>query len=404
MFALKEKNRRLICAFYVLLTLVACSGSQSDVPEGIPLGEILEQPDPRLKTTQLLAYFEGATGADLPEIEAAFDAARPKLDPVSCTLLAQWWVQFDPISAFNDGLDHVWMDRTLWAGAVFREWARIAPEAALARAMEIPQSAGQEWRRNIALALIRGWFDGGAEPGPLIDFIIQLPLGRPQKESLDVMLGRMIDDGNFDAATAFVEGLPDAGEGRLLKADAFRRLATVLTRSDPARGLAWLEKHGSGPFGKNMNVRVGRLWGRQQGQPAMEWALGLPVDQEGRERTIVETFRGWSAADPSGSQSWLEQQPWAPELEGVLKISIQREARQDPMAAIARAEKIEDAALRDEMLGMAGQIWINLDAEAANAWMAKANLSGAVERAIRQPLSGQPGIVRPMGGGPKAGS
>lgn len=397
MFVFNRKNRHLVGAFALLFAVLGCSQPETGIPEGVSLLDILDQPDPRLKARRLQAYFDGATGADLPEIEAAFDAARLKLDPVSCTLLAQWWVQFDPTSAFNDGLDHAWMDRTLWASAVFREWARIAPQAALDRAMEIPEGAGQEWRRNIALALIRGWFDGGAKPAPLMDFITLLPLGRPQKESLDIMLGRMIDAGSFDDAMTFVEGLSEAGEGRPLKADAYRRLATVLTRKDPARGVAWFEKHGSGPFGKNMAVRIGRVWGRSEGQPAIEWALALPADHEGRGRAIVEAYRGWSAADPSGSQSWFEAQPLTADLEGVLKLSIQREARQNPAAAIARAEKIEEATLRDQMLGFAGQIWINLDAEAANAWIENSKPSAEVERAIRDPLPGQPAIGRSMG-------
>lgn len=397
MFVLKGKCMRLFCVVLLLAIGMGCFQSERPIPSGASLDAILEQPDPKLRTQQFLAYLDRATGSDLPEIESAFNAARQKLDPVVCTLLAQWWVQFDPIGAFNDGLDLSYMDRMLWGGAVFQEWARIAPQAALDRALEIPESAGQEWRRTVALALVRGWMAGGADPALLLPFIQDLPLGRPQKESLDVLFGLMIYEGNFDEATALLEGMPEAGEGRALKGDAFRRMATVLTRKDPKRGLAWLEKHGSGPFGKNMAMRVASVWARNAGQPAVEWALRLPAETRNRDRIIQGAYRSWSAENPSGSQRWFEAQPFSADLQGILKLSILREARQNPAAAIARAEKIEDPGLRDEMLGVAGQIWINLDTEAANAWIAKANPSAAVEQAIRKPLPGQPAVGRPAG-------
>lgn len=393
-------KREYVLAFPALCVFViglGCTESDHPDPSGLQVESILEQSDPELRASQLLAYFAEATGADLPEIEAAFNGARPKLDPVVCTLFAQWWVQFDPVAAYNEGLDQAWTERTFWASAVFREWARIAPQAALTRAKEIPEAAGQEWRRTVALAVIRGWMAGGADPGPLLSFIQDLPFGRPQKESLDVLLGLMVHEGNFEEATSLLESMPEDGEARILKGDAFRRMASVLTRKDPAQGLAWYEEHASGPFGRNMAMRVGRVWARQAGQPAMEWTLSLPADTDNRERIIVEAYRAWSGEEPTQSQQWFEAQPYSPELRGILKLSIQREARQNPPAAIARAEQLEDDALRDEMLGIAGQIWINLDADAANAWIAKAKPSAEVEGAIRKPLPGKPAIGRPAG-------
>ncbi|MFK7898129.1 MAG: hypothetical protein AB8G23_20020 [Myxococcota bacterium] len=355
------------------------------------MAEILVEPDPHARTQALLNYFKGATGADLPEIEAAYSEARPFLDPVSVSLLAQWWVQFDPVAAYNDGLNAVWMERRLWASAVFREWARIAPEAALEMAMAIPKESGQEWRRTVSLALIRGWFDGGAEPAPLLDLIFRLPLGRPQKESLDILLVRLMEREDTAQAMAFVEGLPE-GPLRPLKLDAFKRMATVLTQEDPALGVAWVEKHGSGPFGKNLAIRVGRVWGRVGGAPALDWAMQLPADTPDRDRVLVEAFRGWSSNDAAGSLEWVKQQEATPAIAGVLKLSVQREAREDAKAAIDRASAVEDQALRNSLLAEAGRIWINLDREAAEAWIATAELPATTLSFIRKPLPGQPAI------------
>jgi hypothetical protein len=259
-------------------------------------------------------------------------------------------------------------------------------------AMGIPKTAGQEWRRTVSLAVIRGWFDGGAEPQPLTDLIFQLPLGRPQKESLDILLVRLMEQEDTEQAIAFVEGLPE-GPTRPLKLDAFKRMATVLTQKDPALGVAWVEKHGAGPFGKNLGIRVGRVWGRVAGEPALEWAMQLPADFPDRERILVESYRGWSSNDTDGSLVWLERQEVTPELADVFKLGIQREARKDPRAAIERASEIEDTDIRNALLGEAGKIWVGLDPEAANEWIAGAGLPPEIVAFIRTPLPGQPGVI-----------
>lgn len=388
-----EKEWKIIFSLLGLMTLMGVTGCDSttlDFPAGITIEKVLDEADPRVRAEGLLAYFESARGEDLSEIQLAYTEAYSRIDLVSATIFAQWWVQFDPVGAYNDGVEKAWIEPRLWASAVYREWARIAPEAAIRSAMTIPADSGQEWRRYIALAVVQGSFDGSiGDARPLLELILRLPFGRPQKESLDVLLVRLIEKHGTEYAASFVEDFPPE-LGKHLKADAFKRMATVLTQDDPALGVAWVEKHGSGPFGKNLAVRVGRMWGRTGGEPAVEWAKALPEDFQDRDRVLVQAFRGWSGRDQPASQAWLDRQPKTMEYAPLFKIEIEREARQNPAEAIARAEKIEDPALRSVLLAEAGHIWINLDRDAANAWLANAKLSSAAEAYIRKPLRGQP--------------
>lgn len=379
----------MIGLFLVGLLATSCFEPAAD-SGSLDLAEIMAIEAPRDRAARFNVYLEQATLADLPEITTSFRKNRLRLDPATATLFALWWTNQDPVSAYNDGLASRWLEGPVWASIVIREWARIAPEAALEGVREsIKREAGRDWERTLVLSLVAGWFDGeevGAEP--LIAFIGELTPGRPLKEGLDAVLKRMIKLRGSDQAIALVEGLPGHDEiGRnAFKRDAFLRLASQLTAKDVKRAVAWATQHADGPFGDGLLIRVGRRWGRIDGRRALEWAMSLPDSDKTKVAVMTETMRAWTGSDGAASVDWIDARPkpLSPELQPLLKLSVMAMASaKQPGQAMARVDRLDDGEFKQELVIAVGQIWRRVDAEGAEAWLAEAGLPPEVEREVR---------------------
>lgn len=389
--------RHFLHSVVLAICLVGCSVDSSLTAPDDTLGSILRVVEPRQRAVQLVDYFEAARTDELPAIKLAYEEARPFVDNLAGSVLALWWTNQDPIAAYEEGLAAAWIEPDVWAATVVREWARLAPEAALRKVREVNQAGGDEgWTRTLVLALVRGWFDGDRDPRPLIDLTRTLPIGRPQKEVLDVLFYRTMEKRGWPSVIEIVEGLPDSAD-RNFKRDAFKRLATVLAAEEPLLAVEWIGRHVDGPYGEHLQRRVGRRWAHDDGQAALTWAMSLP-EVEAKDAVVQEAFRGWNSADVDAAARWIDAQESVPRLEGPLRMSILgRAERRGPALAMARVEALPESAFRARLVEDVARIWLRKDAAAAEAWLARQELSSEAERAIRAP---QRNNMRPAFGVP----
>ena len=327
---------------------------------------------------------------DRPEITATYRDAWHAVDETSTVMLAIWWAQRDPVSAFNEGHTYIRTSQNLWSATVVRIWARSAPDEALQAiaASQMPSMA-TEWSRSLRLALVRGWFDGEADPMPLLDYIRTLPVGRPVKETLDAFLERLVDARGIEQAVEIVEGI-DAGDARGFRRDVFQRFATVLTTTDPQAAIDWASRHVETPAGELLYQRIARRWSRSDGPATLEWVMSWPDDPT-RSRALLANYRIFLSRDGEGAIAWLDARPEDDTaLRLLYRASVSYLARRgQPLEAIARAEAVEDAKRRENLLGTALGEWLATDQAAAERWIAERGPSEEVLREARKQQRGR---------------
>jgi hypothetical protein len=399
LFDISGRTIHSVWLFCIVIGTISCG--EPAVPEGPALEEIFAIEVPLDRVRALDRYLAGATLADLHEIEAAADAARPRIDHATGAVLALWWTGQDPHSAYGEGTLHYWLDGPTWAGIVAREWTRTDPDGALREMRNaLKTEGGANWQRTISLAVVRGWFDvPGREPGPLLDFIGNLAEGRIKKEALDLLITRSIATQSTGEAIAFVEGLPsfDLIGPSALKQDAFRRLATQLAARDPERALEWAERHSGSVFGEGLFLRVARRWARDDAPAAMAWAQSIPETAAAgpsRDPILRAIVRSWNSVDRQAAAEFLDARPLDAEWKPLFHMSVTWQAQAgDGEGALARIEaktRLEGAEYRDELVVAAARAWRKRDLEAAEAWLARAGLSAELVGAIRT-AAGRPG-------------
>lgn len=385
-----------VCLFFLCCASVSCLEQKPLGGTALPLVEIFAIEDPLDRARELDRALAGRTLEDLPEVVATADAARNRIDFATGSLLALWWVRQDPRSAYDEGLPHFWLEGPVWAEIVMREWSRTSPDEALDAARRaLASEGGPNWQRTLSLAVVRGWFDApGRALGPLLEFVETLPEGRPKKEALDQLISRAMRSRSLDEAIELVENLPDFDSiGRsALKQDAFSRLATQLAARDPERAIEWAERQSSSFFGEGLFVRIARRWARNDAPAAMAWAESLSEGTsawESRPRILIAIVRSWNSVDAQAAAAFIVEKPldetWKPLFQMVVARQAQVGDGEGALARIDAKTRAEGAEYRDELVVAAGRAWRKRDQEAAEAWLAEADLAPDLVQAIRSP-------------------
>ena len=343
------------------------------------LRAILELPTALPRAAALTALLQSLGPRDVPAVARAIDHGRSDMDEVAGAVIASWWTSFDPETAYAHGVESTVTGNALWRRTVLQEWALSDPEAVLRVVQEIP--AGDPERvRDATRALISGWFYTDAPPDPLLPLIEPLPLGRARNETIDRFLNAMAEHRGVEATIEFVEAM---GEGEAnFKLQFYRRLATAVAQRDPQRAIAWAQEHAAGPYGANLLRRVGARWGWVAGEPAMEWALGLPASEE-RDGIVRETYRGFRMRARERADAWMRGQQPSPVLEPAYGIYLIGVARDDPREALRLLDGVVDETLKDRLIVAVARSWMKTEPEAAETWLQGAGLSSELARRVR---------------------
>jgi hypothetical protein len=326
---------------------------------------------------------------DLAEIRKGFESVFLDVAEIEIVLLAEWWAAFDPEGAFRWTQGARVANQTMVIRAVVRAWARrdpIAARDAVGRLLD-PIT-----RRACLDALVSGWDDSG-KPG-LEEFLRELPPSVEQLRSLAALARRKVLRDGVDGAFAWVESLPDDREDDItrFKLQLFRRVASAAASVDLERAAAWALKHSGGPNGEGLLGRVGNTWAMRDGAGAMEWVKSLPESPR-RATAVEDTYRAWLDWDHAAALAWMRGRQPEPWLEPAFALYVVADANADYAAALQRAEQIQDVQRRDGVIVTIARMWRSKSQEAADAWIAQANLDPAVHAQIL-------GDVAPGTGGP----
>jgi hypothetical protein len=355
-------------------------GAAAPAADGVEraVAAALEEPDVLRRTAALGSLLAELPPAALEDVLAGLDEA-PALDAgdPELALVATWWARFDPQEALR------WTQRDWRAGhgsvvsAVFRAWGHHDPRAAIA--------AAEQWRfkmqseTGVQKAMV-GWQESGA-PG-LVEYVEGIDDVEQRQLAAEVLARRIVTERGAEGAMAWVEALEDPGFRNVMTV----RVASSVAQIDPEIAAHWAEPQivaAERPTG--LPRRVGTRWIRSDPEAAFAWLAGLPAGRD-RDDGVTESFRDWIRHDRDAAIAWIEGrelEPWSEPAFGVYAMAISVQRPEDGLAVVQRFEDVE---LRDMSTTVLLRRWLNADPEAAEAWIASAELSEDVVQRARVPL------------------
>lgn len=341
------------------------------------LVSILTTPDRLRREKRLLALFESLPPEEVDEVWASFKRLRPNLDASAILALMDWWAGFDPGSAFENAGTFGDLGN-LARATVVRRWAQQDPVAA--RDALADRKEGQT--PQVVLALVRGWGESG-QPG-VWRHAEEMPMGALRQQVIGTLVNQLLMSEGADAMTSFVEGLPDEGPDRF-KLQAFRQAAASLAMRDPERAKAWVDRHGGGPFGEGLLFKAALSWVVQDGEAAVTWLAGLPVD-DAQQYAIRAAYGFWLQEDRARARDWLEASgEMTPALEPAWILLVFDIGSDDPRAGL---DLLSTLAIGNEVresttIGLVSA-WRQRDPGEAQSWLASAGLPEHVVEKIKE--------------------
>ena len=348
----------------------------------------LTDPDRLRGTAALAETLHAASPEALPEIRAAYDSIFLDTSEVEVALLAEWWAAFDPEGAFAWSQQSRVAYQAMVIHPILRVWARHDPDAARAALFRILDPVT---RRSCLDALVSGWDESG-EPG-LLAFLRGIPPGVEALIALNPIARRRVLQDGPEGAFAWAEALPDDEPGNVIefKLQIFRRVASAAASVDAPKAAVWAAKHADGPHGAGLLGRVGNAWTMYDGPAAMAWLESLPPGAS-RDDGVEDTYRSWLRWNREEALAWMERASESPArwLEPALSMYAIVVGRKDPTRGIDLAMRITDTTWRDKALAGVVRRWRHDAPDAANTWMATAQISPE----LRQMIDYQPRAQR----------
>ncbi len=341
------------------------------------LAAALEEEDLLLRAGMLASSLKGLNSGTIDDSLAELHEGRVGVTDQELRMFMLAWARFDAPGAFAwaKAQDSDWSSRLLKAATY--AWGFADPHAAQAALGDLPTEGSK--RSPLSGQLMAGWRASGDIEG-ITGYLIAMPNSR-ERETMTTGLLAQIGKQGIDAVIAWSDAIPeDANAG--FKRVAFNRAAGVVAHADPDRAARWYEANRGKKFTeKSLAVIARRSIDHHDPDALFAWIGGLPplADQEfdsEQVHAIAQAMKWWLRRDPDAAQEWINAFDEVPQVYDPALASLsQFHLKKTPEFAVYWAARIQDETLRSESLVKAASRWRRRDAEAAEEWLAVAEIS-----------------------------
>ena len=281
----------------------------------------------------------------------------------------------------DNPLHQNWGGDDAWSRVVIRQWVRRDPQAALARALEVP-STPETVQFETYRALVQGWFDrSDTDPDDLLPIFDRLLLIRPRGELIRIWVSLMLRTRGLDYSIAYAEAMPEHENTLGVKQQLMGRLASMLVNENFDEALAFANRNVDTKAGNKLGWYFVSAWAPIDGPAAMAWALDVPESRISF-KIVERAFVKFQAADRQAAHAWMAKQPFSEELEPAYAIYVSSVAQEDHQRALALAGKFVSPRHRYRAYQAIGRSWIDDDREAAEAWVRSLDLPDELVKRI----------------------
>jgi len=319
-------------------------------------------------------FFEDLTLNTLPAVVDAIRAMEPGNEQdILFTMAIERWGSLDGPTAIEQARAFPALGtRRNALLAAYNAWAAVAATAAYNSALE---ETNQTLRAEALATVIAG------------------AATRDPREALNLWENAPETFRRAPAGQAAAGQIASAAYGTG-KREAIQTLVTELSPEDPARiplinalvrewgghypddALAWLQSV-LPPSEERENIANTMFLSLTKRDPSLAaiWATGYPDDAKRRE-FIAAAVQEWARLDTLGAETWVNEQPAGPYLDGATyAMAVHYMARQDMARSFAWIRRITVGEMREQMLGTLGRLWSKTNPDDFRAFIENTSLS-----------------------------
>ncbi len=304
-----------------------------------------------------------------------------------CELFAAWG-SHDPESALRKAKELTADDAQSATEHLLRGGAKVDPAVAAAWVLETAPTDGK-WIAGV----YQSWISISPDQAQL--WFDSLPEGDAKKDAYHLTYGSSTISMPVFSARAVI---PD--DTWILKPIPARSATDLMhwAIQDTEGARAFVEQNANNPASKQLAAQVaGAISGKNGPSVAMDWALGLPGENENRVMALYAVLSDWSEKDPEAVGRKLAAMP--PEQSGNLpNFLVNTWVRQDPAAAadwVAGWQGDNQTAMIEGVIDK----WPDQDTEAAYQWLgtlpAGAGRDAGIKTMIRREQESAPDTLQP---------
>jgi len=394
--------RPTIGAFWILSLLAVFALARWPAPSpdgkasGTSFAEAFANRDPLTRPYQLAVVLRDLGPETLDEALAALETHQLGFTPDEVRQVMLAWARFDAPGAFE------------WALAWPTPWKRVLqPEAAfgwgyadgLAAIRAVEGLEDEEQVAKLRPAVMEGWMRS-SDDALVTAHVAAIDDPRRRRRLTFLLAAERLTQGEA-GLQRWVESLPDDLPNDF-KMGAFYHATVSMARADPRAAVAWHARHADQSYSLGSAPGIARMWTQYHDAPAfLDWARGLPADDEERREDRAETFRDgfrlWLMRDAQEAETHVREALPDPLLDPAIHQIVRRQAGIDPEAAIAWARRIEGETLRRRSLQIAADAWVSSDPAGAIAWSrgedVSEDLRARVQRGVAEERRMSPGFI-----------
>jgi hypothetical protein len=356
------------------------AGARPDRPTPDRVAQVLAMLDWTERQPSLLRLLDGLDPESAKALSAVFDSEDLELGECEVRPFVRAWADLDADAALSGVLG--WRDapRIRWGLEEIAHGQAVAGEIDAARDLVRTRREGER-KDAAATGLVAGWAAAG-DLDAAGAYVTGMPDGGRFDWPLDAFARALMLRRGARAAMDWVDGLPD-NVPEAIASNAFRLVLRFVAIADPIAGKEWYEASRALPRANGARGIVAAEWLEHDALAAATWLLSQPDDWESRQ-ALYDGVRRWLELDPDAAESWLRSNQDSPIAQAGVRPLVRHLAAERPLDAIAWIERMPDPRSRDRNLVDVLRAWQLSDREAANAWVAEADLSPAIRRLIER--------------------
>jgi hypothetical protein len=254
-----------------------------------------------------------------------------------------------------------------------------------------------ELKLRLRSAVTDGWMRSDDKLGAT-EYIANFPDLKRRGRLFFLFAGELMMAMGTEGSMRWIEALPDDSPNQV-KLGLFHHVAMMVTTEDPITAAEWFYENRTRSFTEGALSGIVRRWVQHHERPPVfEWLLAM--DSEGlrageRNDAIADAFRSWMQIDPEAAQAWLLAQLPNPALDSASKEAAKRLVPTDPDKALEWALRVSNEAERSILLIRAGKRWREKDPDAFSAWLQENELPEEIRRKILAAPQRSLGKMRP---------
>ena len=286
--------------------------------------------------------------------------------PLLYKYLLSYWAEKNPSAALAFARNEIPDEhRTMVCEGVLTAWAARNSESMLGWKSKTGTLAAPPVQDSLMATVFKTL--ASQDPDGAFQWLTRTESANGRAQALRGMMETVQTDEARQTMLKTISQVPDE-EVRL---QARRAVVEHWAQQDPEAAAAWVDAAQPAWERTRLMDSLGFAWLQTNPAAAAEWWLQRAPGPD----TLVKIINIWAQENPNEAGNWLSKQPPGPQSD-TARMTFARQVNDlDPESALAWADTVSDAAMRESTIDHIWRSWNNRDAAAAGAYPGRAQWS-----------------------------